>query len=118
MKPEGIQPHRQNDLFGGEGEVLVYNLLGRQSIPPFEAVLACELAPGGAVGAHVQQSAHEIVVITEGEGVAHVDGEPQNLVSGTVVFLPYGKQLTLKNASESAPLRYLIIKSHATVGVD
>lgn len=113
MKPDGIEPYRQRDLFGGEGEVLVYNLLGRRAIPPFEAVLACELAPGGSVGAHVQQTAHEILIVTDGEGTATVDGEPQSLRPGAVVLLPLGTELTLENGSDSELLRYLIVKARA-----
>jgi mannose-6-phosphate isomerase-like protein (cupin superfamily) len=111
MKPNGIEPHLRKDLFGGRGEVRVWNLMGNRAMPPFAAVLACELAPGGKVGSHLQQSADEIVVITEGEGTAHVDGEPQALMPGTVVWLPLGKHLKLENGSQAAPLRYLIVKA-------
>ena len=110
MKPHGTQPYRRQNLFGGQGEVLVWDLIAKRSLPPFSAVLSCELEAGGSVGVHVQQAAHEIVVVTEGEGTAAVDGVAQSLLPGTVVWLPFGKQLALKNDSESAPLRYLIIK--------
>ncbi len=113
MKPQGIEPHRQQDLFDGQGDVLIYNLIGNKNLPPFEAVLACELEPKGFVGAHVQQSAHEIVIITEGEGIAQVNGLPQELVPGSVVYLPFGKELMLRNSSIDKTLRYLIIKVSA-----
>ena len=62
MKPQGLAPHAQQNLFGGQGTVLVYDLLRSQSMPPFDSVLACELEAGGTVGTHVQQVSHEIVV--------------------------------------------------------
>ena len=41
----------KTDLFGGKGDVSVSDLLGGRQAKPFEAVLGCELAPGGSVGA-------------------------------------------------------------------
>jgi quercetin dioxygenase-like cupin family protein len=111
MRPEGSEPYRQRDLFGGHGEVLVWSLAGPEQLPSFSAVLACELEAGGSVGAHVQQEADEIVVITQGSGTARVDGEPQALTPGAVVWLPLGKQLALQNDSDENPLLYLIIKA-------
>ncbi len=117
MKPQGTQPHRRQDLFGGQGEVLVWNLIGGRSLPPFSAVLACELEAGGSVGVHVQQAAHEIVIVTEGQGTAQVDGETQALMPGSVVWLPFGKRLALQSA-DTGPLRYLIVKVQAVPGID
>jgi len=111
MKPNNSDPDLRKDLFGGRGEVRVWNLMKGRTMAPFTAVLACELAPGGSVGKHLQQGADEIVVITEGEGTARVDGEPQALEPGTVVWLPLGKHLALENGSQDAPLRYLIVKA-------
>ena len=51
---------RRQALFGGAGEVRVWNLLGRHPAPPFAAVLACELDPGGSVGRHKQSTYNEI----------------------------------------------------------
>ena len=89
----------------------VWSLLGQHQLPAFSAVLSCELEAGGSVGAHLQQVADEIVVVTEGMGTARVNGAEQTLRAGTVVWLPLGAQLELQNDSDSDPLLYLIIKA-------
>jgi quercetin dioxygenase-like cupin family protein len=100
-------------LFGGTGDVRVWNLLaGHQHAPhPFTAVLSCELDPGGHVGRHVQQQFPEIVVGLSGDGEALVDGKPMALGEGDVVHLPLGSTLELRNRSDLVPLSYLIIKA-------
>jgi quercetin dioxygenase-like cupin family protein len=104
-------PARREGLFGGVGEVLVWDLLGGASLPPFTAALACELAPGGRVGTHRQEHDPEIVVVTEGEGEAELDGRPVPIAVGTLIALPLGSTLALTNRSAEAPLRYLIVKA-------
>ena len=74
------------------------DLMRGQKLAPFTAVLACELEPGGSVGAHVQQEFPEIVVVIEGEGTIRVNGEPHPVTAGTVVPLP------LANWSTAAPM--------------
>ncbi len=111
MEPVGIKPVDRHDLFGGEGRVRVWNLMGATQMPPFTAALACELAPGGSVGRHLQQASHELVITLSGEGVATVDGESQALECGSVVHLPLGRHLTLANRSTEKPLHYLIVKA-------
>src|SRR5687768_6993550 len=103
--------HVQQSLFGGDKAVRVWDLLGERSIPPFGAALACELEPLGRVGAHLQDHFHEIVIVVEGSGTAFVDQQPIVLVPGVVVSLRRGQTLSLANASESAPLRYIIVKA-------
>jgi quercetin dioxygenase-like cupin family protein len=97
-------------LFGGTGEVQVWNLMTERA-EPFTAVLSCELAPGGSVGPHVQEHYPEIVVGLEGDGQATVNGAPRNLAAGDVVYLALGAVLALENRSTDTPLRYLIIKA-------
>jgi quercetin dioxygenase-like cupin family protein len=111
MKKGMGTPSQREALFGGTGEVLVWDLLGPASLPPFTAVLACELAPGGRVGAHRQEHFPEIVIITEGTGTAVVEGESYALAMGSVIALPLGESLSIANESNEAPLRYLIIKA-------
>ena len=101
----------RSDLFGGRGAVSVGDLLGKTAAPPFAAVLACELAPGGSVGVHHQQEAHEVVIGVSGTGRASVNGAPSELVSGSVVYLEHGATLALENLSADAPLVYLIVKA-------
>lgn len=100
----------QRALFGGEGAVTVWDLLGGSAAPPFTAVLSCELDPRGSVGRHVQEEYAEIVIGLEGDGEATVDGEARELGPGDVVHLPLGAVLSIANRGD-APLRYLIIKA-------
>jgi quercetin dioxygenase-like cupin family protein len=103
-------PSVQVDLFGGRGEVRVWNLL-HHTAGPFMAVLSCALDPGGSVGRHLQEHFPELVIGVEGEGHASVDGQATRLSPGDVVYLPLGSILTIENRSNDAPLRYLIIKA-------
>jgi quercetin dioxygenase-like cupin family protein len=104
-------PFVRADLFGGSGEVAVWDLLGGRATPPFGAVLACELAPGGSVGKHRQQELPEVVIGLEGDGEASVNGVAQPLGPGDVAHLPLGAVLAITNRSATAPLRYLIVKA-------
>jgi quercetin dioxygenase-like cupin family protein len=104
-------PARREALFGGEGEVLVWDLMGGADLPPFTAVLACELAPGGRVGTHRQEQYPEIVVVTEGHGQAELDGATVPIAVGSLIALPLGSTLALANGSAEEPLRYLIVKA-------
>jgi quercetin dioxygenase-like cupin family protein len=104
-------PDRREALFGGTGEVLVWDLMERVALRPFTAVLACELAPGGRVGTHVQEHYAEIVVVTEGEGTAELNGVAHPIAMGAALALPLGATLALANGSSEQPLRYLIIKA-------
>lgn len=111
MKVQKGIPDRRTALFGGQGTVTVWNLLGRQSAPPFSAVLSCELEPEGYVGEHVQQRDPEIVLGLAGDGEATVGDRRHSLGPGDVVFLRHGEVLAIRNRSSSEPLRYLIIKA-------
>lgn len=106
-------PDVRRELFGGTGEVRVWNLLAdHQRTPhPFTAVLSCELEAGGHVGRHVQQHFPEIVIGLSGTGRAWVDHEERSLDEGDVIHLPLGSTLELRNLSTDEPLRYLIIKA-------
>jgi quercetin dioxygenase-like cupin family protein len=104
------QPSVQVDLFGGRGEVRVWNLL-HQAAGPFTAALSCSLSPGGSVGRHLQEHFPELVIGVEGDGEATVDGRATPLAAGDVVYLPLGSILTIENRSTEAPLRYLIVKA-------
>lgn len=111
MKKGQGDPFRRESLFGGKGEVLVWDLLGAEKLQPFTAVLACELEAGGSVGRHVQSDFAEIVVFTEGQGRVMVGGAPRDVGEGSVVPLPLGQTLAIENLSGERPLRYLIIKA-------
>jgi quercetin dioxygenase-like cupin family protein len=105
------KPFVRTDLFGGTGEVSVWDLLAGRVAAPFGAVLACELAPGGSVGRHRQQELPEVVIGLEGDGEATVDGEVAPLGPGDVVHLRLGAVLSIHNRSAERPLRYLIVKA-------
>jgi quercetin dioxygenase-like cupin family protein len=102
-------------LFGGNGTVAVWDLLGAGAAPPFSAVLSCELEPGGSVGVHRQQRDPEIVIGLAGRGEAEVDGAPHRLAPGDVVYLPFGALLAIRNLSSEESLGYLIVKAERHV---
>lgn len=104
-------PSVRENMFGGTGTVLVWDLLRAVAAPPFTAVLSCELAEGGRVGRHVQQRDAEIVIGVSGCGEARVDDRVVPFGPGAVVFLPLGGRLELVNERDDAPLCYLIIKA-------
>jgi quercetin dioxygenase-like cupin family protein len=105
-------PDVRENLFGGEGRVLVWNLLGAQSAPPFTAVLSCLLEEGSSVGRHVQQAHPEIVIGLTGHGETRVNGVARPFGPGAVVHLPLGATLEIANGSTETPLRYLIVKAN------
>ena len=111
MRPKNQAPFRQQYLFGGQGEVRIWDLFGTTHLPPFESILSCELDPGGSVGAHRQATAEEVLVVLEGTGTAGLDGENRYLEPGSLVALPKGSLMTLENRDDAHPLRYLIIKA-------
>lgn len=104
-------PSRRQALFGGAGEVLVWDLLAGRAAPPFTAVLSCVLEAGGHVGRHVQQRDSEIIIGLAGSGEATVDGRAIAFGPGTVVYLPFRSTLELRNERTDAPLSYLIVKA-------
>ena len=104
-------PHAVREaLFGGRSAVRVWDLAPNPSTP-FTAVLACELEPGGSVGAHRQEHFPELVIGVEGIGSVEVNGVRSAFESGSVVELPCGHTLAIANGSEQQPLRYLIVKA-------
>jgi quercetin dioxygenase-like cupin family protein len=107
------EPRVSLDLFGGRGQVQVWDLLADHDAAPepFIAALSCELEPGGSVGRHVQEYFPEIVIGLAGIGEATVDGRALRLAPGDVVHLPLGGVLELRNGSDRDPLRYLIVKA-------
>jgi quercetin dioxygenase-like cupin family protein len=104
-------PDIRSNLFGGQGDVHVWDLAPGRDIEPFTAVLHCELEPGSSVGAHRQEHYSEIVVGVEGTGEARVGEHTHSLGAHDVVHLPRGETLALRNLSADEPLRYLIIKA-------
>jgi quercetin dioxygenase-like cupin family protein len=104
-------PHDvRRELFGGKGVVRVWSLRDAPALP-FRAVLACELEPGASVGTHLQEHFSEIVIGIAGSGSVLVNGSTSAFGPGLVVELPRGHTLAIANDSDSAPLRYLIIKA-------
>ena len=100
----------KSDLFGGTGEVKIWNLLAGRKMPPFSAALWCELEANGVVGRHRQQQDPEIIICTSGEGEATIGKHTHKMAKGTFLYVPLGVSLSLRNSS-GLPLCYLIIKA-------
>ena len=105
-------PDVRRDLFGGSGEVRVWNLQ-QSATEPFTAILSCELDAGGSVGRHVQQEFAEVVIGVSGSGEATVNEERLALGAGDVVHVPLGAVLSIDNRTSQVPLCYLIIKARS-----
>ena len=110
MSLEKGTPDVRRELFGGSGEVRVWNLL-QGSAEPFTAILSCELSAGGSVGRHVQEHFAEVVIGVSGSGTAAVNEQRWPLGAGDVVHVPLGAVLSIDNHTSQVPLRYLIIKA-------
>ena len=106
MRLEKGRGDRREALFGGDGAVTVWNLLGRAAADPFTAVLSCELDPAGSVGRHQQTEYPEIVVGLEGDGVAVVGREPlrDDLLGGQVADVTHLRRLAEVAAHRAADL--------------
>ncbi len=102
-------PWTRRDLFRGQGEVKVWDLIGQREAGAFKAALWCELEAGGRVGGHVQEVCPELVVCLGGRGEAWVGEVCHSLAPGGCVYLPLGATLRLC-ASGEGPLFYLILK--------
>lgn len=111
MKLDKEQCFRQVDLFGGKGEVLVWDLLKGRPAGQIQSVLACDLVPGGSVGAHRQADTDEVMIVHSGTGTAWVGEASYALTAGSVVHLPMGHFLRLENSSQDEPLHYYIVKT-------
>jgi oxalate decarboxylase/phosphoglucose isomerase-like protein (cupin superfamily) len=110
MTPKKPANFTQRDLFGGSGAVDIWNLR-TSNCPPFSASLWCSLEPSGVVGRHRQQDDPEIVICIAGEGVATVGKTEHAMVTGVMLYLPYGQVLSIENKSAEESLDYLIIKA-------
>ena len=99
-------PFVRTNLFGGVGEVRVWNLL-HGSAEPFTAVLSLralagwERRPARAAGIPRNRDRHRW------RGEARVDGVAHRLGSFSAVHLPLGAVLEIVNRSQVEPLRYL-----------
>ena len=110
LQPRHLTPSARRDLFGGRGEVKVWNLLNPRALDPFRAALWCELEPSGVVGRHVQQHYPEILICVSGEGVVKIGQTAHDFKPGVCLTLSLGEILQI-TCGVDAPLSYLIIKA-------
>ena len=105
-------PHSHHQLFDGQGEVKVWDLLRHQQAGNFKSALWCELEAKGSVGEHFQKEFSEIIIGIQGQGYAQLGYENYSIAPGICIYLPQGQILKIVN-DQSQPLTYLIIKATA-----
>jgi quercetin dioxygenase-like cupin family protein len=66
-----------------------------------------ELKPGGHTPLHTHPHEHEVFIL-EGEGIFVYEGKEHKFCKDYVIFVPGGKEHTLKNTGDSI-LRFLCI---------
>jgi quercetin dioxygenase-like cupin family protein len=103
-------PIRREAVFGGAGELLIWNLIEGTPHAPFASAAACQLAPGGHVGEFKEERNPELIIVLEGKGTATVNGASKALKEGDCLQIEVGATLSLKNDSADGPLRYLVVK--------
>ena len=109
-QPRHLTPSARRDLFGGRGEVKVWNLMSPRALDPFRAALWCELEPSGEVGRHVQQHYQEILICISGKGVVKIGQTAHEFTPGVCLTLSLGEILQITCGADT-PLSYLIIKA-------
>ena len=103
----------RSNLFGGEGTVTTWSGLPPNAAP-FSAAIWCELSPSGRIGAHRQQRDSEILIGVEGSGNIEVGQQRHVLKRGSVVYVPFGESLQIRNQSTTDPLTYVIVKAQGS----
>jgi quercetin dioxygenase-like cupin family protein len=92
-----IQSLLRSDLRGIPGQETIFEVL---TIPP-----------GGATPRHIHPDGHEFVYVLEGATTAEIDGhEPRNYGVGEVVHVPPNVPHIGRNASQTEPLKVLIVR--------
>ena len=109
MKPTATH----SDLFGGSGRVEVVDVLAGRPAGNLQQLLRCTLDPGGSVGLHKQEQLDAVFYCLQGQGTARLNGESRPFGPDDVVHLPRDATLSLRNDSNSEPLRYVIVKTPA-----
>ena len=80
-------------------------------------VVTVELAPGTADARHIQPGV-ELVYVLEGAGFLEADGKPKVALNpGAVTTLQPKQGHVLKNASQTRPLKVLVVLRSQTGGV-
>lgn len=106
-------PRSHQQLFHGQGEVKVWNLLRNQQAGHLKAALWCELEAKGSVGEHFQEEFSEVIIGIQGEGYAQLGHENYKIAAGICIYLPQGQTIKIIN-DQNQPLTYLIIKAGTT----
>lgn len=88
----------RTDLAGMDGKELI--------------VSRFETGPGWAHGQHFHPG-HELVYVLDGSAIVQVDGKPPMTVpAGATAYFPPRQVHAGRNASATAPLRFLLVRIH------
>ena len=91
---------------------LTKNLVGPASVGSKKIkVNITEYLPGYTHALHVHPTQEEVIYVLSGKGFSETNGDRQEISPGSVAFVPAGVPHATINASDSEPLRAIIIKS-------
>ena len=110
------------EQLGGSGRVRNKALaipahLNRGADGPWASVEYVSLEPGteNAIGEHIQKT-DEIYYLLEGQGTLTTNGAAERVKAGNLVIAPTGTIHAIANASETAPLAFLVVELQTSAG--
>jgi len=82
-------------------------MVGRDDGAPNFALRSFEVEPGGHTPRHSHDYEHEVFVVS-GEGTVLLEGEPQPIKGGDVIYVPADEEHQFRVTGD-APLRFLCL---------
>ena len=96
----------------GQGRIHVVELIDKkQREPGFSHVCDMFVEPGASVGEHTHVDDEEIYYILDGEGEMILDGVPQAVRAGDLVYTKKGHRHSLK-CGPGRPMRVMVVISN------
>ena len=98
-----------DNCHGGQGRTHLVEMLDKKHADPgFQYVSDMYVEAGASVGEHLHSDDEEIYYILEGEGEILLDGMPQPVRPGDLIYTRQGHRHALR-AGPSRPMRVLVV---------